>query len=92
MMSDKNDPRIPVPQDAVWAAVKRERDELLAEIERLKKDAREVCAPRLERQAREIERLRATLSRAADAPCSHCSAEWRHGERNTAHFIAGQAC
>lgn len=38
----------------------------------------------------ENERLRATLRRAADAPCSHCSAAWRHGEQNTAHFIADQ--
>ncbi len=44
-------------------------------------------------QAAEIERdeLRARLQRTADAPCSHCSATWLHGERNTAHFIAGQA-
>jgi predicted RNase H-like nuclease (RuvC/YqgF family) len=33
-----------------------------AEIERLKRDAREVCAPRLEQQAKEIERLRAELA------------------------------
>jgi non-homologous end joining protein Ku len=39
----------------------------------------------------EIERLRAALRRAADAPCTHCSATDMHGERSTAHHWADQA-
>jgi hypothetical protein len=50
----------------------------------------EVCAERAALRD-ESERLRAALRRAADAPCTHCSATDMHGERSTAHHWADQA-
>jgi len=43
-MSDKNDPRIPILQKAVFAEVAREREELRAEIERLRSSRDQLLA------------------------------------------------
>ena len=62
-----NDPRIPIPQDAVIAEVQRQLDKLRAENERLHVAMvtnDETCQPRgtvWPRKDREIERLRAEL-------------------------------
>lgn len=49
------------------------------------------CVEQVVRLTTENEKLRESLRRTANAPCSHCGADWLHGERNTAHFIANQA-
>lgn len=43
-MPDTSDPRIRIPQDAVWAEVTREREKLRAELERLRLREHQVAA------------------------------------------------
>jgi hypothetical protein len=69
---------------------KTDNERLRAENERLQ-TALDLEVEMSVQQFKGVERLRAALERAADAPCTHCSATDMHGERNTAHFIADQA-
>lgn len=56
-----NDPRVRIPQDAVWAEVKREREELRAEVERLKQILARSDSDEEARLRAEVERLQGQI-------------------------------